>query len=70
MYYLELDGSFSGSLVNFGIPEGRMVTPQSLKARMLSDEPDLRKAKDPQKAQQLASISRLLIRTYEDKGRP
>ena len=68
-YYLELDGSFSGSLLNFGIPDGRMVTPQSLKDRLLSDEPDLRKAKDPQKAQHLARISRILIRAYEDKDR-
>ena len=68
-YYLELDGSFSGSVMNFGIPEGRMVTPQSLKDRLQPSESDLRKAKDPQKAQQLAAILRLLIRAYEDKDR-
>lgn len=67
-YYLELDGSFSGSVAHF-IPSGSMVTPDSLKDRLLSDEPDLRSAKDPQKALQLARISRGLIRGYEDKDR-
>ena len=69
VYCPELHGSFSGSLLNFGIPEGRMVTPQSLKDRLPPTEPDLSNAKDPQKAEQLARISRLLIRAYEDKDR-
>ena len=68
-YYLELDGSFSGSVAHF-IPSGSMVTPQSLKARVPSEELDLSKAKDPQKSEKLAKIFRLLICAYEDKDRP
>ena len=68
-FYLELDGSFSGSVANFGIPDGRMVTPDSLKARQLSHEPDLSRAKDPSKAAHLSRILRLLIKAYEDKDR-
>lgn len=67
-FYLELDGSFSGSVAHF-IPGGRMVTPDSLKARQISDEPDLSQARDPSKAASFARILRTLIRAYEDKDR-
>ena len=67
-YYLELDGSFSGSVANF-VPNGSMVTPESLKARQLSGEPNVSHAQDPEKASHLARILRLLIRAYEDKDR-
>jgi len=77
-YYLELDGEFSGSLANFGIPDGRMVTPQGLRdrheiaLRLASKEIEaaLRRAKDPKQAETLSRLMRLLVSAYEDKDRP
>jgi phosphohistidine swiveling domain-containing protein len=76
-YYLELDGEFSGSLERFGIPDGRMVTPQALKDRLeatVEDAPTqmeaaLKRVKDRERAETIALLIRLLISAYEDKDR-
>jgi len=77
-HYLELNGTGSPSLMRFGIPEGRMETPQVLKDRFTASKSvrrheiksALMEIDDPERVEQVAKAICLLIRAYEDKDRP
>lgn len=77
-HYLELNGTGSMSLMRFGIPEGRMETPQVLKDRFAGSKSvrrhEIKSAvmgiNDPEKVEQVANSICFLIRAYEDKDRP
>jgi phosphohistidine swiveling domain-containing protein len=76
--YLELDGRPSGSLMRFGIPEGRMETPAELRARLetqrarggSAEARSLPDGVDAGHVEQLARAISGLIRAYESKNAP
>jgi len=76
--YLGLDGTSNLSLMRSGFPGGRMETPKFLKDMFEASkslerqeiDAALQRTKDPEKADKISNVIRLLVNAYEDKDIP